>query len=79
MASLTQAIFIDFFLFGTEFAAFERVLGRARLSLKWPTVQRLRIPPEVVFVSVVRYLYKGYFHTKPDSFSCRHENLALII
>ena len=40
MASLTQAILIDFFFFGTEFAAFERVLGRARLSLKWPTVQR---------------------------------------
>lgn len=39
MASLTQAIFIDFF-FGTEFAAFERVLGRERLLLKWPTVAR---------------------------------------
>ena len=38
MASLTQAIF-TFFFFGTELAAFDGVLGRARLSLKWPTVQ----------------------------------------
>lgn len=40
MASLTQAIFTEFSFFGTELAAFDGVLGRARLSLKWPTVQR---------------------------------------